>query len=69
MSFQGNHPCIRTSLEKISLDAANQKFNIIKTLSGQENKSQKVQSFEWKRQKRCKKVDGISFRFALYINN
>ena len=39
--FQGNHPCIRTFLEKISLDAANQKFNIIKALSGKENKSRK----------------------------
>ena len=32
---------IRTFLEKISLDAANQKFNIIKALSGKENKSRK----------------------------
>ena len=39
--FQGNHPCIMTFLEKISLDAANQKFNIIKALSGKENKSRK----------------------------
>ena len=27
--FQGNHPCIWTFLEKISLGAAKQKFNII----------------------------------------
>ena len=38
--FQGNHPCIRTFLEKISLDAANQKFNTIKALKGK-NKSRK----------------------------
>ena len=39
--FQGNHPCLRTFLEKISLDATNQKFNIIKATSGNENKSRK----------------------------
>ena len=39
--FQGNLPCIWTFLEKISLDAANQKFNIIKDLSGKEKKSRK----------------------------
>ena len=38
--FQGNHPGIWTFLEKISLDAANQKFNI-KSLSVKENKSRK----------------------------
>ena len=53
--FQGNHPCIRTFLENISLDAVNKKFNIIKALSGKENKSRKKYSSESKRQKNCKK--------------
>ena len=39
--FQGNHPCVWNFLEKISLDAANQKFNIIKALTGKENRSRK----------------------------
>ena len=39
--FQGNPPCIWTFPENISLDAANQKLNLITALSGKENKSRK----------------------------
>ena len=54
--FQGNHPCLRTFLEKISLDATNQKFNIIKATSGNENKS-------------CKKYRVINENVENIVNN
>ena len=39
--FKGNHPSVHTFLEQIKLDAANQKFNIMKAMGGNSNSSRK----------------------------
>ena len=39
--FKGNHPSVHTFLEQIKLDAANQKFNIMKAMGGNSNPSRK----------------------------
>ena len=45
--FKGNHPSVPTFLEQIKLDAANQKFIILKAMGGkQQPQSQEVQGIE-----------------------
>ena len=39
--FKGNHPSVHTFPEQIKLDAANQKFNILKAMGGNSNPSRK----------------------------
>ena len=39
--FKGKHPSFHTFLEQIKLDAANQKFNIMKAMVGNSNPSRK----------------------------
>ena len=45
--FKGNHPSVQTFLEQFKLDAANQKFNIMKAMGGNSNpQSKEVQGIE-----------------------